>query len=553
MPSTATPTLARFLLVASTGIASCGAPRVGPARDVSQEAAPLLANAPAMYGPDAAQVPAATQHARVRSTFETVLLPAAKATLAHEPALDTVAAVVAEITATDRQAPSQALVEWLCWRAGAVSRFARVVVMTTPGTDDLDLQTADFGGKVQASVYPEAFGIARSSHGKPVQAIVFARRPLSVDPFPKTYAPGAPLTIKVKPNDAFTELQLQADDESGGVASDKMAYAADGSYAVTRNAPAKPGRYFIEVTGLDPRTSQTMPENPWRRTLLWVPIYVGVPEPAAPDEALRAPATNPGDATTWAARIADGYDAARVKAGKQPLVRDGRLTALVQERSALVARAGREPPPDVVLADKLAASGFPPHDYDELHGRVDSVSDYVHLRLLRPSVRRRVLGADALVVGLGLTAGAPNAKGEVDYTIVEDQVDPVPRFDPAKDRAKVYAALDAPQTADGRPAFKHDEDVAKAVQGFADEVCQGAKRANQMKPLVDKARGIGEKFHQWGTPVWRMGYDYTRWQETSLFAKSKEPVLAFAEVGICQGDLPGKPGASYVVAVQFSP
>jgi hypothetical protein len=64
---------------------------------------------------------------------------------------------------------------------------------------------------------------------------------------------------------------------------------------------------------------------------------------------------------------------------------------------------------------------------------------------------------------------------------------------------------------------------------------------------------VGEKFHQWGLPLWRAGYDYTRWEETSLFAKSKEPPLSHAEVGICQGNLPGKPGGAYVVAIQYAP
>ncbi len=278
----------------------------------------------------------------------------------------------------------------------------------------------------------------------------------------------------------------------------------------------------MEVTGTDPRTAQATPENPWRRTLLWVPIYVGVPEPAAPDDVLRAPSANPADATTWAARILDAYDEARAKAGKPRIARDGRLTALAQERSGVVARAGREPPPDAVLADKLAAAGFPPHDFDEVETRVDAVADYVHQRLLEPSVRRRLLGANALAVGLGLAPNAPNAKGEVDYTLVEDDVEPVSAFDAAKDRAAVRAALDAQQKAEGRAPFLHDEDV-------------------------------GDKYHQWGTPVWRAGYDFARWADTSLLARSKEAPLPYAEVGLCQGELPGKPGGSYVVVIQYGP
>src|SRR5262249_46288996 len=140
-------------LAASPSIAGCAASPAGPARDVASE---ILAPAPPVYGPDASAVPAAARHGRVRATFEGALTPEAKATLAHEPALDAVAAAVAETIARGGHAPSQAIVEWLAWRAGAVSRIARVEVMTTAAVDDLDFQTADLAGKTQASVYPEA-------------------------------------------------------------------------------------------------------------------------------------------------------------------------------------------------------------------------------------------------------------------------------------------------------------------------------------------------------------------------------------------------------------
>ena len=540
-------------LCLAPSFAGCAGARVGPIRDVSQQSVALLAAAPGGYGPDAAKIASGPADARVRATFEGAIPAAARASLRHEPALDLVARVIADLQSGEQQPPSQALAEWLFWRAGAVSRLARFETMTAQGVDDLDLQITDYAGRLQASVYPESFGVARSSRGRATQVIVMGRHPLDVEPFSKTYAPGAPIALKVRPLDAFTELALVADDESGGVTRERLAAGADGSFSITRKAPARPGRYFLEITGLDPRTQAQMPENPWRRTLFWVPVYVGVPEAAAPDDFIRAPAPNPADQGAWAAKIVEGYNEARTRAGKLPIALDGRLTTLARERSVLVARAGRQPPPDVVLADKLAAAGFPPHDYDEHEALVDSVSDYVHLRLLVPSVRQRMLSAETLVVGLGLTPRAPDARGDGPVTLIEDAVDPVARFDLARDRPRLYAALDAFATAEGRAPYKHDEDVAKVVQAFASEVCAGQKRANQMKPFIDKARGVGDKFHSWGTPVWRAGYDYARWQETSVLAKGKEPPLSHAEAGICQGDLPGKPGGSYVVVIQYGP
>lgn len=538
---------------------SCAGPRLGPVREVTSHAASLLAGAPTVIGPDATKIPASPADDRVRATLEGAIPAAARASLRHEPALDLVARVAADIAGAEKQPPSAALLEWLFWRAGAVSRYAHIEVMVADGTDDLDLQTADYAGRVQASVYPESFGVARSSRGRAAQVIVFGRRLVDVDPMPKSYAPGAPITIKARPLDAFTELSLLADGEDGNVVEEKLA-ADGGAFTITRKAPTKPGRYFIELTGLDARTSASVPENPWRRTLFLAPIYVGVPESSAPDAFVMAPAAVT-DAAAWASKVTDGYNAARTKAGKQPIASDGRLSTLAQERAGVVARAGREPPPDVVLADKIAASGHPPHDYDVMEARVDSPEDYVALRLLVPSVRRRVLSADALLVGLGLAprpatpSKNPDAKpaSASEQALVEVVVEPVGRMDPAQDRSRVLAALDERAKAEGRKPYKHDEDVAKALQQFADDVCRGQTRPNQMKLLVDKARGVGEKYKQWGTPVWRAGYDFKRWQEASVLAKTKEAPLAYAEAGLCQGNMPGKPGGAYVVVLQFSP
>ena len=95
-----------------------------------------------MYGPDAGRVPTTPDQARIRAAFEGALLPAARPSLHHEPALDLVARVVADM-AGEGQPPSQALIQWLFWRAGATSRYARVELMIAQGVDDLDLQTVE--------------------------------------------------------------------------------------------------------------------------------------------------------------------------------------------------------------------------------------------------------------------------------------------------------------------------------------------------------------------------------------------------------------------------
>src|SRR5262249_56905809 len=115
----------------------------------------------------------------------------------------------------------------------------------------------------------------------------------------------------------------------------------------------------------------------------------------------------------------------------------------------------------------------PTRGHDMHSSQMDSVPDYGALRLLLPSVRRRVLGADALVVGVGLTPNPANAKGEIDYTLVEDDVDPVAVFDAARDRPRLYAALDARETAEGRPASKPAEDVPTVGPHVPPDACHG--------------------------------------------------------------------------------
>ena len=96
--------------------------------------------------------------------------------------------------------------------------------------------------------------VARSSGGRAAQVIVYGRRLVDVDTMPKTYAPGAPITIKARPTDAFGEFVLLADDENEAVAEEGFAAGEGGAFTITRPAPKRPGRYFLEIRGLDART-----------------------------------------------------------------------------------------------------------------------------------------------------------------------------------------------------------------------------------------------------------------------------------------------------------
>ncbi len=188
-----------------------------------------------------------------------------------------------------------------------------------------------------------------------------------------------------------------------------------------------------------------MPENPWRRTCFWVPVYVGVPEPTAPDAFVRAPAPNPTDVTTWGARIVEGYNEARLRAGKQA----------IDDRRAPARPGGRAERALGARGPRAAARRGPRRQARRLG--------------LSAARLRRAPGAHRLGLRLrrtcacsspprGAACSRPDAlrhrhrphaqrarrpKGEIDYTLIEDEAEPVPRFDLARDRPRVYAALDA--------------------------------------------------------------------------------------------------------------
>lgn len=552
----------RFALIALVlfivSAASCAAPRVGPARELPQEAAALLSPAPDHYAPGAGMLEPKPASDRIRQGFEGALTPTARAAIRHDPALDLVAATVAAIYADGEQAPSRAIVQWLFWKCGAVSRYSRADVTSAGNEEELNFIAYEYAGKLQAAPIPEAYGVARATRGGRVsQAIVIGQAPVAVDPFKKSHAPGAQVALKVKPLAGATELVLHEGGDAGAVREARMAAAADGSFTVSYALPSQPGRYFLEVTGVDARAA----EGTSRDTLLWVPVYVGVPEPSVPDDFMRAPQVSPADAAGGGARIVELYNAERTKAGKKPLGSDGRLAAVAQKKSDALALAAREPAPNPAFADEIATAGFPPRVCDDAHAIIDSPTEYAKMRLLQPSARKRISSDDGLVLAVALTPRAPGAKpgSAVEYAVVEHAVDPVATLDPVKDVAKVRAALDALRVTEAGGPYGSDEDLGKVVAKFAAEVCRGERKPNETKTLIDRARQTGQSrganqpsFYNYAAN-WRVGYDHTRWAETSMLARVKEPRLTHAAVGMCQGNLPGKPGATYLVVVQFAP
>lgn len=157
--------------------------------------------------------------------------------------------------------------------------------------------------------------------------------------------------------------------------------------------------------------------------LFWVPIYIGVPEPAAPDEFMRCATANAADAAAWSAPIVAAYDRERKKHGKKSLLTHASFDVLASERSREWAQASDDLAFDSAVLDKLAAAGVSARDPYEWRADLELVSEYVHMQLLRPAARRRLLVSDSLSYAVDLTTkpvrpGAPSTYQVVEYTAI---------------------------------------------------------------------------------------------------------------------------------------
>jgi hypothetical protein len=404
-------------------LAACGAPaHVGPVRDLPERARALLASAPPVYAPEAAGAPPSADAQTLRGAFEGALSPEVRGQMRHDPALDLAATMFAETYSETERTPAHALSQWMVYESGSVALapWFEVSFGGRARRHDLDDIAVESARKLEPSILPRAFGVARFTEGKLTsQAIVVATAPLDVQPFQKSYAPGAPLTLAVRPRDASTGFVFYADGDDGSVVEEPMAPRPDGTLFVSHAVPARPGRYFVEVRATEPVDKAPDPWNPTAHPLLLVPIYVGMPEPREPEDFIKNPAGAPADPAAWPAWIRAMYDAQRARWHKPPMLEDPRLTALAEARAAAVAPAHGEPAPERGLSRKMRAAGIPVRTYHWETSHFDAVADYVYMRLLSPARRKTIVHSDEPTFAVGIAPRPPDARGRVTYAVVE--------------------------------------------------------------------------------------------------------------------------------------
>ena len=407
----------------------CGGAAPEPSHRLSERTSTLLASAPVVYAPGAVGQSATRDSEAIRATFEAALAPEARARLRHDPALDLVAAVAADSFTDQGRPPSRPLLQWMFWRAGSLAlyhdwkggflRRAGPSRRSAP-TMRADLDQLEIWARSAAQHINETptstleYGLARFTEGRVTsEAIVFGWSVFEVPSFSKTYAPGAPLTLALRPRRPLAEIRFLLD-RGDAIEEQNLAPQPDGSFFVSQAVPTRPGRYFLEIQG----------PGPSRATLLTVPIYVGVPEPTAPDDFIQKPPAGPPDLAGWPAWLAATYDAERARLGRSPVVVDARLSAIAADQAALLAV---EQQPFAVRgparAASLAMAGFRPPEVAETVLTAQA-TDSVLLHLLRPSVRQRMVLSERLELGAGAALRSPRENQPASYTLVQETMSP---------------------------------------------------------------------------------------------------------------------------------
>lgn len=553
-PITSGATLVRVLLFAllALTISCAGAtPQAqAPMRELPKSSAALLAMAPSSYGdPKAIDFGADDRGSKAaQAAFEKMTGGA----FVHEPALDLVAAVLGRAYYEEPRAnPASSLIQWIYWKCGSVSLpgTTNVLVAQAGLEQAYEQHMADSANRVpKGSAMQVTYGLVRLSvPGGSLQAIAIGFRAVELAPMQKKYAPGATLAISGALRAGFG--QTMAYMETAGPEPAEIALPSAGNQVgATVQLPTKPGRYFLQIRGAEPPRAEGA--QPWHRNLFWAPVYVGVDEPAMPDEIIRNPPKNHPDRSAWLFQILETYNAERTKLGRAPLqfVREASLVAQAQSDARATATA--DPPPDPGLMQRLADAGLPPRDLVNSAGWLEYVSEYTYMRLLQPWCRYRIVKENVSVLALGI-AQRPNAMGS-EYLVTEYLFEPV-RVDPAKDGPRVLADVEAIETQAGRKPPERDDRLSADAQALAAAVCAGGPLAKTGEEVWSRVstRAPDLKTRMASST---MGYDITK-DDVAAVAKPLSEGVPYTKmgVGVCQGRVDNHPNATFLLLLLMGP
>jgi hypothetical protein len=520
-----------------------------PVRELPPPATWLLAQAPSAYG---LPTPIALPDDQGSASAQAAFVSMAGGTAVHEPALDLVAAVVGKTFAEAQELPADALLQWLYWKCGAVSVPGPVNVFVAPPGAEAYFQEhlRRLAAAVPKSGATFSFGVARISVMDYVaQAVVLGVRPVDVAPIAKSVAPGAKVPLRIALKKAYADLTLYVDQGGPAVLALPMKQEADGTFGSEVPLPPAPGRYFVEIVGIDVPPDGDIQKG-WRTSLLWLPLHAGVAEPAAPDGYIRRPRKNHPDPSTWSSEIFNAFNDERVRLGRAPLSFEQQASRLAQQRSDELAGLSTMPTPDYGLYRKLADAGAPARNLFSYVDHIEFVSEYITLRLLRPAVRYALFDPAMTTFALGLSQRRV-APGQGLFNSVEYVFEQI-RIDPPKERDRILGELDADERAAGGSAFARSDPLSTAAQGIVDEVCRGGPKPTDARKVFARAVGLDPSLRRRTAVPW-MGYDLSKAQIAGIHEKVKNEKYTHVGAGVCQGTVDGHRGAVLVMVLFAGP
>lgn len=363
-----------------------------------------LANGASRYG-EAPPLSVDDEHAQVVKLLLDSVPEAARSRVRHDPGLDHVAAVAAELRMNDRPFPSAAQLRWMYWRFGVTSQHLEQHWALWWGSyykkrAELDPKVVQAGKSLASDSRPVSFGVARhESMGNTVQVIVTAHREATLDPVDKKVRAGATVRLsgRLEENPAgakwFAPVDLLRSEE-------RDLSTADGRFEIEFRAPVHPGRYFVEIAVPD---GSAEAGQRWFHSALLVPFYVEVEEPASPDEEILYGGSRPVPAS-WGERVLYLYNRRRVEAGQPPLTLHPEASALAVEQARLHRAAPPGHPPPLVpdLASRFGKEGNPLRQTYQSFSTATSPEEFAWETLVTPRVRQLLFRPTTSLVGIGV-------------------------------------------------------------------------------------------------------------------------------------------------------
>ncbi len=325
----------------------------------------------------------------------------------HDPRLDSVAWLVAHAFADKETRVAPELRQWAVDRLGVVGDVVMAPAWAWDGSygkQHIAESLAEFSKEMRRADWDGeryVFGVARLRVPPERFALgmVVVEQAADLEDVPKRVEPGGTIPLKGqvlgRPESAWVELSV-SDLESYRFA---LPLDRSGRFSVEIPAPTEPGVRHLAM-GSWSRAS-------WSRTILDVPLYVGVDEPSRPDASILAPASNPPPGSEWDRRIVQAMNDLRRNHGIEPLDGDPGLDRVIGER---IGKQAAEPyhrlPP---IQFELLRAGLDWRQQSSFNSRFEFLSEAVSK--LSKDVDLRGLLLDPRYDRLGVATVAEPHKG----------------------------------------------------------------------------------------------------------------------------------------------